>query len=128
MVRSAVRLHTPYFLRPIVGGRGSLRGFPDAGLSGPLGARALLQVSAEWRHPLAGSNPRSPRVIGTIFADAGDHWTASGRRADPAASAGFGALVRVPWLQTVNLEIAYPLTNRVKGSPVVSHLSLGRSF
>ena len=62
---------TPYFLRPIVGGRGSLRGFPDAGLSGPLGARALLQVSAEWRHPLAGSNPRSPRVIGTIFADAG---------------------------------------------------------
>jgi outer membrane protein assembly factor BamA len=119
---------TPYFLRPIVGGIGSLRGFPDAGLSGPLGARALCQISAEWRHPLAGSNPRSPRLIGTLFVDGGDHWTASGRRADPAASAGCGALVRVPFLQTVNLELAYPLTDQVKGRPARIALSLGRSF
>jgi outer membrane protein assembly factor BamA len=119
---------TPYFLRPIIGGIGSLRGFPNAGLSGPLGARAACSISAEWRHPLAGSNPRSPRVIGTLFADGGDHWTASGRRADPAASAGCGALVRVPFLQIVNLELAYPLTDQVKGRPARVALSLGRSF
>jgi hypothetical protein len=119
---------TPYFLRPVVGGIGSLRGFPDAGLSGPLGARAACQISAEWRHPLAGSNPRSPRLIGTLFVDGGDHWTASGRRADPAVSAGCGALVRVPFLQIVNLELAYPLTDQVKGRPAWVALSLGRSF
>ena len=119
---------TPYFLRPIVGGTGSVRGFPDAGLSGPLGARAYGQISAEWRHPLLGANSRAPRVIGTIFVDGGDHWNAGGRLADPAAGAGCGVLVRVPALQTVNLEIAYPLTDPVRGSPVVFYLSLGRSF
>ena len=58
---------TPYFLRPIVGGVGSLRGFPDAGLSGALGAQALCHISAEWRHPLVGSQSRSPRLIGTAL-------------------------------------------------------------
>jgi outer membrane protein assembly factor BamA len=119
---------TPYFLRPIVGGLGSLRGFSEGELSGPLGARALCQVSAEWRHPLIGSNPRQPRVIATLFADAGDHWIASGGRADPAAGAGCGVLVRVPGLQTVNLELAYPLTDQVQGHPAVFYLSVGRSF
>jgi outer membrane protein assembly factor BamA len=119
---------TPYFLRPVAGGVGSVRGFPDAGLSGPLGAQALCQVSAEWRHPLVGSKSRSPRVIGTLFADAGDHWDAGGEVADPAAGVGLGALVRIPWLETVNLEAAVPLTDQVKGRPVVIYLSLGRSF
>ena len=132
---AALRFHavyasadTPYFLRPITGGIGSVRGFPEAGLSGPLGARAFCSVSAEWRHPLIGRNPSRPRVIATLFADAGDHWTASGGRADPAAGVGCGALVRVPWLQTVNLEAASPLTDQVKGRPAVFYLSLGRSF
>ena len=49
-------------------------------------------------------------------------------RADPAAGIGLGALVRIPWLQTVNVEVAVPLTNQVKGKPVVIYLSLGRSF
>jgi outer membrane protein assembly factor BamA len=119
---------TPHFLRPIVGGVGSVRGFPDAGLSGPLGARAFCQLTAEWRHPLIGSNPQRPLLIATLFADGGDHWTASGVRADPAVGAGCGALVRVPWLQTVNLELAYPLTDQVDGRPAALYFSLGRSF
>ena len=119
---------TPYFLRPIVGGLGSLRGFSEGELSGPLGARAFCHVSAEWRHPLIGSNPRQPRVIATVFADAGEHWTASGGRADPAAGAGCGVLVRIPGLQTVNVELAYPLIDQVKGHPAVFYLSVGRSF
>jgi outer membrane protein assembly factor BamA len=119
---------TPYFLRPIAGGLGSVRGFPEAGLSGPLGARALCSISAEWRHPLIGSNPQAPIVIGTVFADGADYWTASGGRADPAAGAGCGVLVRIPWLQTVNVEVAYPLTDQSRGRPAVFYLSLGRSF
>ncbi len=119
---------TPYFFRPIVGGVGSLRGFPAGGLSGPRGARAFGQLSAEWRHPLIGSDPRRPRVTGTLFADCGDHWTASGRRADFSAGVGYGALFRVRWVQTLNLEVAYPLANRVEGNPVAVYLSLGPSF
>jgi outer membrane protein assembly factor BamA len=123
-----VSADTPYFLRPIVGGLGSLRGFSEGEVSGPLGARALCSVSAEWRHSLIGFHPRQPRVTATVFVDAGDHWTASGGHADPAAGAGLGVLVRVPWLQVVNVEAAYPLTDQVKGHPVVFYLSLGRSF
>jgi len=119
---------TPYFLRPIVGGIGSLRGFPSAGLSGSRGARALWLASAEWRHPLAGRDPLRPRVTGTLFADVGDHWTAEGKRFGISSSIGYGALFRVRWLETVNVEIAYPLTDDPTDSPVTLHVSLGRSF
>jgi outer membrane protein assembly factor BamA len=118
---------TPYFLRPVVGGVGSLRGFPTGSLSGPGGARGVCQVSAEWRHPLAGSDPRRPRVIGTLFTDCGEYWSAGGHP-DFAADVGYGALLRVRWLETLNLEIGYPLTDQAKGNPVSIRLSLGRSF
>lgn len=119
---------TPYFLRPIVGGVGSLRGFSSAGLSGPRGARALWQASAEYRHPLAGDDPNRPRVIGTLFGDVGDHWSSEGKRHGLSVDAGFGALLRVRWLQTVNVEIGYPITEEPTKSPVAVRVSLGRSF
>lgn len=119
---------TPYFLRPVVGGIGSLRGFSNAGLSGPLGARALWQASAEWRHPLAGDDPLRPRVIGTLFGDIGDHWSARGRRHGVSADAGFGLLFRVRWIETLNVEIGYPITEEPTNSPVAVRVSLGRSF
>ena len=119
---------TPYFLRPIVGGTGSLRGFSSAGLSGPLGARALWQATAEWRHPLAGDDPQRPRVIGTLFGDIGDHWSAGGRRYGISADAGFGFLFRVRWIETLNVEIGYPITEEPTKSPVAVRVSLGRSF
>jgi outer membrane protein assembly factor BamA len=119
---------TPYFLRPVVGGTGSLRGFATAGLSGALGARALWQASVEWRQPLAGPDPLRPKVTGTVFFDVGDHWTDHGERAGVAASIGYGALFRVRWLQTINIEVAYPLTADPTGSPVSVRAGLGRSF
>lgn len=119
---------TPYFLRPVVGGTNSLRGFPAGSLSGPLGARALWQVSAEWRHPLVGSDARRPAFMGTVFADAGDHWDATGDRFGLSASVGYGMLIRIPWIDTVNVEVAYPLTEDPTESPVTIGLSLGRSF
>lgn len=41
--------------------------------SGPCGGHASRGVSAEWRHPLVGANPLSPRVTGTVFVDVGGH-------------------------------------------------------
>ncbi len=119
---------TPYYMRPILGGVRSLRGFTMGGLSGPRGARATWQVNGEWRQPLAGRDPRRPAVIGTVFADVGQFWDADGASHALAASIGYGALFRIRWLQTVNVEIAYPITRDLTGNPVVLHVSLGRSF
>lgn len=119
---------TPYYMRPFLGGVNSLRGFKMGGLSGPLGARAVWQLSGEWRQPLLGDDRLRPRVIGTLFTDLGQHWDAAGGRQDVAASVGYGALIRIRWLQTLNVEVAYPLTADLTENSVILYLSLGRSF
>ncbi|MFH1843036.1 MAG: BamA/TamA family outer membrane protein [bacterium] len=119
---------TPYHLRPVVGGIGSLRGFEVASLSGPLGARAFWQFNCEWRQALVGDNPRQPKVTGTFFVDVGDLWQDDGSRFGVAASAGYGLLLRIPWIQILNAEVSYPLTRNVTDDAVVLYLSLGRSF
>ena len=119
---------TPYYMRPILGGVRSLRGFRMGSLSGPEGARAIWQFTGEWRQPLLGDDPARPRVTGTLFADIGQHWDPEGARQDVAASVGYGALVRIRWIQTLNLEVAYPLTDDLTGNPVTFYISLGRSF
>lgn len=119
---------TPYHLRPVVGGIGSLRGFTPAGLSGPLGARGFWQLNTEWRMVLVGDNPRKPRVIGTAFVDVGDHWGGGGGRYGISAGAGYGLLFRIPWIQILNAEVAYPLTRNETGDAVTLYMSLGRSF
>jgi len=119
---------TPYHLRLIVGGTESLRGWPLAGLSGPLGARALWQLNTELRLPvLDRKNPR-PRVTQTLFFDIGDHWSGDGERFGFSANAGFGFFVRVPWIEILNTEVAFPLTGDTSNNPVAVHFSLGRSF
>ncbi len=119
---------TPYYMRRVVGGPLSLRGFTQAGLSGPLGARALWLATGEWRCPLAGDDPLRPGVLVAIFADAGQHWNASGSLHELTASVGYGLQFAIPWLQVLNFEVAYPLTEDFSCNPVVAHISLGRSF
>jgi hypothetical protein len=60
--------------------------------------------------------------------DVGDHWTSEGRRFGFSSSVGYGALIRIPWIETLNVEVAYPLTDEPTKSPVTLGLSLGRSF
>ncbi len=119
---------TPYPLRPTVGGPRSLRGFTLAGLSGSLGARGLWLTTAELRFAVAGKDRHRPRVLTTVFLDAGQHWGASGKLQDLSASTGYGLQFQIPWLQILNLEVAYPLTENFSDNPVMVHASLGRSF
>lgn len=119
---------TPYHLRHVVGGPLSLRGFASAGLSGPLGARALWLATGEWRVPVAGDDPRRPGVLCTFFVDTGQHWDHSGALDDLAASVGYGLQFAIPWLQVLNFEVAYPLAGDSSDNPVMMHTSLGRSF
>jgi outer membrane protein assembly factor BamA len=119
---------TPYHLRHVVGGPRSLRGFASAGLSGPLGARALWLATGEWRVTVAGDDPRRPGVLCTFFTDTGQHWNASGTIDELSTSVGYGLQFAIPWLQVLNFEVAYPLSGGTSGNPVVLHASLGRSF
>ncbi len=131
----AFRLHsgytgegTPYHLRPIVGGVGSLRGFGQSSLGGPTGARFHWQTSAEYRLALLGSDWKKPRVMQTLFADFGDVWSDEWDYPGLAANVGYGLLIRVPWLRMINVEIAYPLTDNFTDDAVLAMISLGRSF
>jgi len=120
--------HTPYHLRPIGGGVGALRGFETGSLSGPLGARGLVQGSLEWREPVLGRHKHNPDVITTLFLDLGEHWTDGHDLAGLSASVGYGMLIRIPWIQTLNAEVAFPLTDNPTDDSVVLHMTLGRSF
>ncbi len=119
---------TPYHLRPVVGGVGSLRGFEPAGLSGPLGASALWQCNLELRLPLTGKNPNRPRIMQTLFLDCGDSWDSEYQRHGFSLSTGFGLLFSIPWIQTLNTEVAFPLTENHSYDSVLTTISLGRSF
>jgi len=119
---------TPYHLRPVFGGVGSLRGFNQGSLSGPLGAQATWQLNTEFRQVLSGDDPRKPGITSTLFADVGDAWSADGDCFGVSASVGYGLLLRIPWIQVLNAEVAYPLTRNVTGDAVVLSMSLGRSF
>jgi len=118
---------TTYHQRFIVGGAGSVRGYPAGKLSGPMGASAFWQGSAELRRTLLG-DPRSPRVVGTLFADVGDQWSHGGSRGGVVGAVGYGVAIRIPWIEVVDLGVGYPVTRRRTNDAVVVHASLGWSF
>lgn len=118
----------PYFERVVFGGVGSVRGFRDASLSGPQGARATWQTAVEWRQPLVGASAPVPRVTGVLFADLGQGWDAQGVRGDPAVGAGYGLRLRIPWIQVFGLDVGFPLTDPATRDPFWLHGSLGFSF
>lgn len=119
---------TPYHWRSVTGGTGSVRGFRDASLSGPLGARAAWLASGELRVPLAGVDRSRPRVTGLVFVDVGEHWDAAGQRAGTAVGIGYGMRVGVPWVQVLGLDVGVPMTTNNTGDPFWVHGSLGFSF
>jgi outer membrane protein assembly complex protein YaeT len=78
--------------RYFAGGDGSVRGFgrnslgPTGADGEPTGGRAILEIRAEWRHPVLG------HLGGVVFADAGQAFVdlASVRPAELAVGAGLG--------------------------------------
>jgi outer membrane protein assembly factor BamA len=128
-LRSAVVSdRTPYHMRPVVGGVGTLRGFAAGSLGGPLGALGLVQGTLEWREPVLGRDENIPRVTSTLFLDVGDHWLDDGNPAGASVNIGYGMLIRIPWIQILNAEVAYPLTDDLTDDSVMLMISLGRSF
>ncbi len=118
----------PYYERLVFGGIGTVRGFRDASLSGPRGARATWLASAELRRPLAGRAAAVPRLTGLVFVDWGQHWDRDGNSANPALGAGYGIRLRVPWVQIFGLDVGIPLTDTATRDPYWVHGSLGFTF
>ncbi len=119
---------TPYHLRAVVGGAGSIRGFRDASLSGPQGARGAWQATGELRVPLVGVDAPRPRLVGLVFADVGNHWDTDGRAFGVSAGLGYGLRVRVPWIQVFGLDVGMPLTDDLTDDPFWVHGTLGFTF
>lgn len=119
---------TPYHLRPIFGGQGTVRGFRDASLSGGQGARATLATSAELRAPLLPRRDGDARVHGVLFVDTGKWVSADGSANDWATSVGWGLRVRIPWIQRLSVDMGIPLTPTTTGDPFWIHGGLGFGF
>jgi len=128
-LRSAyASINTPYHLRPVSGGTGNMRGFETGSLSGPMGARGLVQGSVEWREPVLGRQKSKPNVITTLFLDVGEHWTSNQIQNGISANVGYGMLIRIPWIQTLNAEVSFPITDNLTDDSVILNISFGRSF
>ena len=119
---------TPYHLRPIFGGLGTVRGFRDASLSGPFGTRAHVSGAVELRVPLLPRLDRDPRMHGVLFVDGGSYLTADGGWAEPSVGVGWGVRIRVPWIDHIAFDAGVPLTPTGTEDPFWAHLQLGMGF
>lgn len=119
---------TPYHLRPVFGGQGTVRGFGDASLSGGRGARGMIAAALEWRTPILPRGASDPRVTGALFFDTGTWIDADGESHDWASSAGWGVRVRVPWIGSLSFDVALPLTPTATGDAFWVHGGLGFGF
>ena len=115
----------PYYMRPTLGGTGSVRGFRDSSLSGLAGTKSTLVGSVEWRTPLVGSDPSSARIIGVLFADAG---RVSNSPRDFDVGIGYGLRVRVPWISVFSIDAGIPLSESLTDDPFWVHSSLSFGF
>lgn len=119
---------TPYHLRPIFGGQGTVRGFREGSLSGGEGARAIVATALELRVPLLPRQNGDARVHGALFVDTGTWIDAGGGSHDWATSVGWGVRVRVPWIERLSIDMATPLTPPVTNDPFWVHAGLGFGF
>jgi len=142
--RSAIstRLHggvtgqaAPYYDRFYIGGIYSIRGFAEWSLSPAGGDEAFWTGSAEFRFPLTFSGTGQPRVTGLLFADVGQGFVSTPGQSrlsssldEVQAGVGYGVRIKIPWLGTLGVDGAVPLTPGRTGDPYRIHLSLGFSF
>ncbi len=112
----------PFYDRFYVGGLYTVRGFPSQSLTAPEGSTSFGSASLEYRAALIGRRD-APRLAGLLFVDGG---VTEGD--DPAAAAGFGVRLRVPWLQSLGLDFGIPITESPVEEAFHANLSLGWSF
>ncbi|MEZ5064432.1 MAG: BamA/TamA family outer membrane protein [bacterium] len=125
----AVEETAAFYDRFYLGGPYTVRGFLDESISPSEGDTRFWIASAEWRARLAGA-PGRPRLVGSVFVDAGEGWTGGQRVAadDVAVSAGWGFRVRVPWIDSIGFDFGVPLTETPTRTSWAGHGALGWNF
>jgi outer membrane protein assembly factor BamA len=121
----------PYYERFHIGGIYSIRGFEEWSLSPTDGDDAFWVVNAELRFPLTFSDRTTqPRLTGILFFDAGQGWQNDEvvRGDDIQSAIGYGVRLRLPWLGTLGLDAAVPLTQGNTNDAFRVHPSFGFSF
>lgn len=120
----------PYYDRYYIGGSYSIRGFQEWSLSATDGDDGYWMINEELRWPLAGRRGNAPRLVGLVFADAGQGWrrgtalTTSGVE----SSLGYGVRLNLPWVGMLGLDVGVPMSRGRTGDPFWVHGSLGFSF
>ena len=111
-----------------LGGLYTVRGVPSQSLSPSEGDTRFWCGSIEFRAPLVG-RPSDPRVAGSLFVDAGDAWTGDGAPpGDATVTAGWGVRVRVPWIESVGIDVGMPITDSPVGESFHANAVLGWNF
>lgn len=116
---------TPYYHRFPLGGVITNRGYESGRLSEATGACDLWQANLEWRTALVDRDASLPKVTGLLFLDTCQGWDAHGQNLGFGAGIGYGLRVRLPWVQTIGLDVGYPLESPPGAAPFVVHAALG---
>lgn len=111
----------PFYDRFHLGGLYTVRGFPSQALTPPEGSTVFGCGSLELRAPLVG-RAAEPRISGLLFVDVGHD------EDDASAGMGFGVRVRVPWVESLGLDLGVPLTDGPIDEAFHGNASIGWSF
>lgn len=120
---------TPYYENFYLGGNYSIRGFRNWSLSPTDGDNAFWMINEELRWMLAG-RPGNPRLVGLVCVDVGQGWRI-GETPDADtidASAGYGLRLLLPWLGTLGMDVAIPISTSPTRDAYQVHMLLGFSF
>jgi outer membrane protein insertion porin family len=125
----AVEETAAFYDRFYLGGLYTVRGFPDQSLSPPEGSTRYWSASAEFRARLAGPHDR-PRLMGLVFVDAGQGWQRGEtvRAADASVAVGYGLRLRIPWIDSLGLDLGIPLTESPTRTAWAGHVTLGWNY
>jgi outer membrane protein insertion porin family len=121
----------PYYERFHIGGNYSIRGFEEWSLSPTDGDDGFWLVNTEFRFPLTfADRTAQPRLTGILFFDAGQGWQNGEvvRIDDIQSAVGYGARLRLPWLGTLGIDAAVPLSEGNTTDDFRVHVLLGFSF
>ncbi|MDD5718245.1 MAG: BamA/TamA family outer membrane protein [Candidatus Krumholzibacteria bacterium] len=125
---AVVTERAPYYDRLYLGGMYSVRGFPTHSLSAPGGDTWLWSSSLEYRSRILG-DARGTKLAGLLFVDAGAAGTFDGDDCPGVAvGAGYGARLRVWWLDWIGIDVGFPLTRRPIDQRFQVTASIGWSF
>ena len=123
---AGISADAPFYEKFYLGGPNSLRGYSDRSLSPIGGGERLYQGGLELRFPITTKNYPKHLLTGILFVDSGSNTIENIKVStdDIKGSYGFGFRIKLPFIQLLRMDIAYPMN----GAEGRVHFSLGHTF